>query len=256
VIAQRPSAAWQVKFLYQIWNSLLSWLANLAPAIESAFPGLPEGPIQITLNLEGVMAYQTPEVFAYAGEPSPPTFAVDMPAAAITLRITLAFVKLLHHPLNVGERALLATLVRASMLLAGCDDASDLTCEIVGRAVPNDQARFLHVFQARWPKDLLADSRLPAPRFVQPEDVALSSLGLASLIGLASREREVRGVGACTQFLNKLVEVLWQRIRTTLQEINRNSIVVRAMENLEALDRDRTQWQRTAQAVLAIHQNH
>jgi len=256
VIAQRPSAAWQSKFLYQIWNSLLSWLVNLAPALESAFPGLPEGPIQITLNLEGFEAYQTPEVLAYAGEPSPPTFAVDVHAAAITLRIPLGFVKLLHHPLNVGERALLATLVRASMLLAGCDDASDLTYEIVGRAVPNDQARFLHVFHARWPKDLLSDIRLRAPRFVQPEDLAFSSLGLARLLGLDSIEREVQGVDACTQFLKKLVDVLWQRIRTTLQEINRNSIVVSAMENLETLDRDRNQWKRTAQAVLAVHQNH
>jgi len=70
VIARRPSAVWQAEFLYQIWNSLLSWLVNLAPAIESAFPGLPEGPIQITVNLEGFEAYQTPEVLAYAGEPS------------------------------------------------------------------------------------------------------------------------------------------------------------------------------------------
>jgi hypothetical protein len=96
---------------------------------------------------------------------------------------------------------------------------------------------------------------VPAPRFVPPEDIAFSCLGLAMPPSVATIEREVYGMKPCTTFLNNLVDGLWRRIRANLFEIDRTSIVVRALEKLEALDRDRNQWQRTAQALLATHQN-
>jgi hypothetical protein len=89
------------------------------------------------------------------------------------------------------------------------------------------------------------------------DEGTLGHSGVSSIHGCGPTSYVSEGAPRCANLLwTDLVEALWQRIRTTLQEINLNSIVVRAMENLEALDRDRNQWQRTAQAVLAIHQNH
>lgn len=65
--------------------------------------------------------------------------------------------------------------------------------------------------------------------------------------------RELVGDPACTAALGALVDVLWTDLRDRLREINGPSLVTRAVENSEAIFRDREHWRRTSSALLALY---
>lgn len=85
-------------------------------------------------------------------------------------------------------------------------------------------------------------------------DVVSSSDGAASLPEVRKEEtREVTGRDTCTQALNSLVSAVWERLSDDLREIDCPSLVRLALENQEALFRDREQWRRTARAIMALY---
>lgn len=58
---------------------------------------------------------------------------------------------------------------------------------------------------------------------------------------------------ATTTLLNQAVFRIWERIKSKLEKLDRRSLVVRALLNHEAIDRDRREWQQTAAALRTLH---
>jgi hypothetical protein len=87
------------------------------------------------------------------------------------------------------------------------------------------------------------------------DDAALSAAPGAAFTPDVRNEqtREVNGHETCMQALNALVGVVWERLRDDLREIDGPSLVRLALENQEAIFRDREQWRRTARAVMALY---
>src|SRR5207237_6245535 len=51
--------------------------------------------------------------------------------------------------------------------------------------------------------------------------------------------------------LNEAVDILWLRSRDLLRKLDRTLVVLRCLENIEAIDRDSEQWRISAGALLA-----
>src|SRR5439155_11214541 len=119
----------------------------------------------------------------------------------------------------------------------------------VDRVVVNDDARFFHIAYAQDFRQHIASSDRIKPRFVQDGDFNFAYLGIAQR--LAAQTSDITGLKPCNDFLHNVVDDCWERIRSILQNLNRESVVVRALRNVEAVEQDRHQWERTASAGLA-----
>lgn len=170
----------------------------------------------------------------------------------------------------------------------GGADVSDLARDVVGNAMRGSDTRFMHLFEVASPTDRISAQqrgRTADPRFVFPEDSATWEEGLAwkaldretlLLHPTASTQspapaahslpadsesprsgpqesRVLTGKPTCTNALNALVKVLWQGLRERLTGLNGPLLVTWALENTEAVFRDREHWRRTARALDALY---
>ena len=109
---------------------------------------------------------------------------------------------------------------------------------LTAHIVKDDQSRFFHTVPAENAREMLfAALDRGAPRFVQLEDRAASWLDLAreggwtGPAGAVSKER-------ANELLNDCVTVVWKRLRARLRDLDRHSVVERAVSNEYAISRD------------------
>lgn len=308
------------EFVYQLWESVLSWLDRLIPELASLLssdrPRLEAKVLSVRLRLSDESDWRE---FVRPNVPvaARPTATHNLATSTIIVTVPLGFLGLLMRPTNDGERALLEVVCEAILaslgvsddgesgveLRGGVDEPPAIVREAVDRAMRGVDTRFLHMFQVGSPTDQVAalrPGRKWDPRFIFAEDTSIWEEGLAwsvverdtlrlhrtpapegrnpptqeapseatatagsppSSPGAApsgptmqpDEVRDLSGRATCTQALGALVDVVWGRIRSRLQEINGPSLVTRAIQNCEAIFGDREHWRRTARAVIALY---
>lgn len=92
---------------------------------------------------------------------------------------------------------------------------------------------------------------IPRPRFVQPEDAFWTNWELAYRAGY-SGDRALSQDEGKKLFL-AVVDFIWAQIRARLANLNRASVIERALINHDAIASDRAQWRMTAAALIALH---
>ena len=77
------------------------------------------------------------------------------------------------------------------------------------------------------------------------------TVGLAWELPTKVEPGQTTSVAECRRLLNEAVDALWLRIRDALRRLDRSLVVLRCLENIEAIDRDTEQWRISAGALLA-----
>ena len=204
--------------------------------------------------------------------------AADATDDEIIIHLPVGFQALLNQPANAGERALLEEIALDIVVswseVAPADDASGqehiraAVVDAVAECMGGPDAREMHVWHTTHPLDLIDSSDLGPPRFVQPEDAASWQLGLGARLGVkgdneappdeAAVERPrgsvvVDGAPESVQFLRRLVDLIWDELRSRLQALDRSTLIEMLARNVEAVFKDRVHWRRTARAITALH---
>lgn len=248
----QPSYERHYNIVLEIWKMARNWLVRLAPILEDILPNLPSGPIVIQLCFDELINFDEATLL----QPGPLTEpVVEIRNNIIMIKCPLDYLRAFARPLNIGDRLMVAALVRGAFALigGGTDDVS--LAALVNEVVRSDEARFFHMIPpSNLRETVRAAVQLPQPRLQSPENSTWSRLGLAQEAGWTSSPGRVP-FDKARPLLNLAVDALWQRIRGQLVSLNRSSVIERALLNQDAIEHDRSTWRMTAAALLALHHN-
>ena len=179
--------------------------------------------------------------------------SIDHSNKTIRIRFSDPFFGGFRNPKNIAERTILRTLTMGVLQLAG-ETPDDTTLDtLINEIVPNDDARYLHIFEAIHFRDYIQNYDRPQKLFVDDSDVARSKLGLGWQV--QDRKSGDRFITAeqSVAFLNQVVVTVWERMRTRLHKLNRIDLIEQALRYIEGAEDNKTRWQRTIRAVLSLH---
>ena len=156
-------------------------------------------------------------------------------------------------PGNVGDRLMISALVRSVHLLCTREDVSDAAMtEWIRNVVGSESGRFLKMTPSETPEDVIYDMvALPDSRLPMPEDLAWSRLDLARRAGYRGKPGIVPPSRA-GKVLNASVDVVWDRVRSRLKNLSRESVIQQSLLNYVAARKEHRDWMRSMKAQLAL----
>jgi hypothetical protein len=247
VVAEMHEAAEDL--VHRVWDAARNWMVRLAPHLEADLEDLPDGPFSVELVFPEIGSWTE----AYALESVPPARpAWSIEDGVVRISSPNAVLRGYALPTNTAERWLVAAIALGAAARAAAERDEAWADDLATRIVKSDDARFAHIIPtSNFTQQIQAAIRLPKARLLSDEDLAWARLGLAKDAG-----RETSGVvpGAeVGELLQTAVLHLWERIRARLEGLDRRSVVLKAVLNHEAIDKDRAEWGHTAAALLSIY---
>ena len=121
---------------------------------------------------------------------------------------------------------------------------------IESEIVPNDDARQMHVFQARKYLDFARGGIRGDVLGIDDQDIAALRAGVAFRVESRETGRSsLRSKWQCTELLNALVRDIEDEICADLQQFDRISFVEACIRNHETATFERGRWARTAEGT-------
>ena len=211
---------------------VLGWLVRLVPVLEERNSMLPSGPVAFRVRFPDIETFSQRDS-QVAETPVAPTVAVE--DGEIAIDCVPRYLRCFLSAGNLGDRLMIASLVRGVDLLCGNQAVSDVDMdEWVHNVVGSDSARFLKMTPSQTPEDVIYDvAALPKLRLLMPEDRAWSRMDLARRAGYEAEPGSIPSSRAGA-LLNAAVDEVWQRVRSRLVDLSRESVIERSLLNYVA----------------------
>jgi hypothetical protein len=242
---------------FQRMMMLRTWIRRMAPVLERAIPGLPEGALLWRVKFTGKIGdgERSGERTFLTFDVARATLSSSTSEDGRTLAIvaTPQFEEAIFHPENVAERALVWQSVDGFARLAETALSDEEAHAVVDEIVQGASARQAHGFMVRAFRDHVRASMWTNPIAIDTDDSALLKLGLGWRARSMEEGGDIRGRENCTAYLNSIVRTLEDEVCNDLRQLDRRSVIMFALNNHEAAINDRDSWRRTASAVLALH---
>jgi hypothetical protein len=239
--------------VFQYWNMLCGWIGRAAPILDSAYPGLQPGPISFHVTFEELVGSAPGPMKAKNHAELSELLTVQAEGGSPRVRICIApgYDDGFSQPENVAERVLVGAMVIGAEGAAG--ETADLAkrTRLTQEICPNSEARHIHRFEARSFRDHCRSEKTPV--LIDQMDDATYRVGLGWRVRPRGDNAELSGPTACTSLLNDVVQVVLNDICEILRGLDRRSFVMEVLLNHERAALDRDHWNRTTQAVLALH---
>lgn len=266
-VFETPSRSWWIElertsnlsgtWAYERAKMLKTWLCRMAPVLDAAMPMLPTGPLLLRAKFEGPTGDRKEdgprEFLTLDAAKASIRIEADQGWAVVRLVASPSFEDAIFHPENIAEHALVDQAVRGFAALAGVTLDSREHERLVHLIVRDKSARQSHAFMARRFRDFVRASVPGAPMMIDVDDTALLKLGL----GWRARDRalggNIRGKDESTSYLNAMVRMLEDEVCSDLRKLDRHEVIAFSLGNHERAILDRDNWERTAGAILALH---
>ena len=248
-----PNEKVRLRLVIDIWEMAVNWLARLTPLIEKELRDFPSSPLTYRLCFPSIESFT--DDFALGREPiSSPLISVCK--GEVVISCPPSYLRCFVNPSNCGDRMMITALIRGAQMIWGAEIRDEISVErLVQEVVRSDNARFVHLYPARTPVEAIqAKIPMPEPRFLQLEDYFWSHLGLAWESGWKSKPGTIPKHESL-KILNRAVDAIWKRIKARLLTLERVSVIRRAVQNFETIQKDRSDWHLTAAAQLALRGN-
>ncbi len=244
------------QLVFGIWTALLEWLDRTADLLSQSDHG---GTVvtRVSIYLENPNRWLR-ELSHGSQEMSlkPAIPIVKLRTPEIIVRLPPGFLRLLYQTENDAERALLAAVVSKLLMVIqkATEDESAARAQRYVEEIMHGKsgARMIHLFRSTLLVNSLPNPPSSTPRFIQPEDVSTVRIEL----GWRCVEQKQGGLiikGDDVQtLLHRGVDEIWHLARKRLAKLDRLSVIMLAMNNLEAIHCERQQWRLTARALLAL----
>jgi hypothetical protein len=239
------------------WLMLKTWLPRIIRVIEPLLNSNLDDVVLLKVTFERVPLDGNREPLPSQREIEDACIiTVDVHRCTVSIDMGKAFELGLSHATNVSERALVIAICRGFAQLASVTLSPDELTRIESQIVPNDDARQLHVFQARKYLDFARGSLGGDIVTIDDQDIAALRAGVAFRVESRQTGRSsLRSKRQCTELLNALVRGIEEEICSNLQQFDRTSFVEMCMQNHEVSTFERGRWARTAAANLGLHQD-
>ncbi len=240
---------------YMIWQMALNWLVPVASLLEQRLHLDPRRPIVYLLRFPGIEDF-SPRRDRPDGTESPPMVRIHQ--GRVVIDCTVQYLRAFASDSNVGEKMMVTAMLRGANLLVGSAGLSSAdTVEQVEGVMGSGGAQYFSMTSSRTPEEAIyATVPLPQPRFPSPEDRAWSTIDLARIAGWSGPCGLVPNPSA-QPLMADAVEAVWRRIRNRLVDLDRRSVLQRALLNAAAVQKDRMEWRRFSSAILSMaHDEH
>jgi hypothetical protein len=231
---------------YLLWDATMQWCGRILPLVEEASSALPDGNIEILIEAE---VFSMPNILEIPVSDDLVAVDVNLQQRSITITLRAAFLRGLAEPTNRAEKQLAMAIMEGVSALNGSRLPA---AELLAKIVPNDHARFVHMFMAQTARDELSDLPPGSPWLVTDHDLYIAALGTGAELKFAGRHTLV-GKKEPQEFLHAAVDTLWHRIRYRLRKYDRAALIRTVLGNLESIATDDDVWQRTAAALTSIY---
>ena len=245
-----PDAVRHRNLVHLMWQMALRCLASVTSLLQERLPDESRRCIWYSLRFPDIASF-SPREESSDDRGCPPI--VTCYEGRITIECSLRYLRAYSINSNMGERMMVAALLRGAYLWAGSPMPSATDLEAEAKAVVGgDKARFFDMTPSRTPEeDIYAAVPLPKPRFPSPEDRAWTAIGLAQLAGRHGPSGLLPNASA-EPLMARAVNAMWQRIRKRLLRLDRRSVLQRSLLNAASIQKDRLEWQKFSTAMLAM----
>ncbi|MFJ4154795.1 zinc chelation protein SecC [Pseudomonas sp. NPDC089752] len=237
---------------YDRWKMLGVWIVRAAPILDDALgQALGQGPIVWRCVFE--KPQEASDIKEYGKNDDAVksiTATIHADIRTVQLNIGPDFDKALFNPKNIAERALVQAFVMGVLELAG-EDVS-LRDDLINRIVPNDQARYAHIFKASKFRDHFPDLLDKKVITINNLDEGLSKLNIGWKVRDRAEGGVIEGKVECQAYLNALVTKLEGELCKEVRQFNREHLVSELLMNADTASVSRDRWHRTASAVLSL----
>ena len=243
------------RFLYEIWEGFIGLYDRLVLEVESLYPNAPAGPIEIKLDVNDVI-FEDSIKSQIATRVSDFEVTVQTRQRTAVIKLPPDFLRYFQQSENIGERIVLRSIAKGLIRLhqdTNQDVDKDILEALVNKVISDPGMRVLHAFLTYDPIEQLKAKQNQDPIFVAQEDFAFSQLKLSEGCTPSTTVGKIDSKGECNKFLHKVVDKIWNQIRSQLKQLDRASVIHEALRVHEAIIQDRDHWRRTAQAVQALY---
>ena len=240
---------------YRLWEMGMVWLPRVADVLTS------ETKIDFPSNIYWAIKIESD----FDEQQDPPSekeitsalgflkTSLNDDSGEITTAISKEFFRAFQAEVNVAEREIVRELMK---LLIDFHSLGDVSLEsLVDLVIPNQYARQFHLFAIRSYRDYFhSEISMDVPHIDKIEAASLR-------IGLGWRARErtlpsrIEGVKECTRFLAETVDSLFCELKEDMKQYNRRSLILEFLKAHESAENDRNRWDRTAKAVISLHED-
>lgn len=240
--------------IFKVWDAVQNWLRRAVPVFERRLHKVANKVVQVILNFDDVKQEYTD--FLTKQVPHSQN-AISIEQAEDTIRINFhdSFFRNFHNPQNIAERMLMRAVANGVLQITGEIPCEELLDIFENEIVPNDDARYFHMFEAKRFRDQINYYDHADSLFIDGADEAMSILGLGWLAQNRSNGDRFNTVEESTSFLNKVIEKIWNRVQAKLHALNRVQFIEQALRYIEGVENQRLLWERTIRAVISLHDN-
>ncbi len=238
----------------RLFEAVYHWMERAAPIFEDCIQGNVFQVVMIVLDFNEMHQDQADPVPAHL-LPSLLSVSTDREKSAVRVSFRDPFLGGVRNPKNEAERNIIKTILIGVLRLLDIDSRSDeeLDC-LVQKIVPNEDARYVHTFEAKCFRDYIQSYDFPKGIKVDKADNTISQLEVGCVIKNIWSGDRFTEANESVSFLNKVVDVIWKRIRTRLKTLDRANLIEYAFRNIEGNDIEQTRWDNTIRATLALHE--
>jgi len=248
IISRRsPRSEKDISALFQLFDATSNWLCHIVPVVEKELHFANSLPAKIYINIQPDFDNPELSVISYDNLAGKIISSIDS-QGMIQLILPDYFFTCLNTPDNRAERSLIKAIINGLSLIAGIKNLDNIE-DLIEKIIPNKYFKYLHAFKT-FKYVAYFQSILPKIIFIDKIDHANNLL----MLGLIdNKKRVISGKKDCTEFFNKLMGILCEKISQYLGKIDRKSIVTKLLINLCSVNSERFRWKNTAASMLAIY---
>jgi hypothetical protein len=239
--------------LFQLWECVLQWIDRATDVIAKELSPTPQS-IEIKIDLPDFARWQLKQRRRDDRPVVTPTVEVYPSKSSFTIVLYESFLAEFNQPKNVAERAIVRAVIDDVERLLHATWTGDKRDALVMEIVGSEHARYFHILETKMLEHLSSRSLRAQPLFISDEDLATAQIGLAELVDATRLGTVITGKHECREFLEKVVETLWERIESHLRPFSREAIAIACFEAIDEINRDSEHWKITTRAVLALNE--
>ena len=241
-------------FTYQFWNGFIDLFYRVVVEYESQNSNLQSGPLEVCLDLNEVDMPKVDGALQSAAEIVEPEITVTNVIAIIKLPPNL--LQYFQQPENYGERFVVTCIAKSLLKLhkRGVEDYDDSINEsLTDKVIGDTEVRILHAFASHDRVEHLLQKHSKIPTILAQEDFVFAKLKLSEGCRPTDNVGRIDSRNACNDFLNNVVDKIWNQLRDRLNNLDRISVLQAMFLAHEDIIQDRNRWRRTARAVQALY---
>ncbi len=246
------STSIEEEMVFRNWDAVHNWLGQIARVLDHSLQNSKDGPVLFELDMSHLKSYS--RLSDYPIESRQGTIANYFTHGnVINVVLYQPFLYLLNDPKNTSEAGVIRSMVLGFLDWAALPQIHSTVHRLLTQIIPNENARYIHFFQAQNFREAMRVSIKSDYETIDKSDRSLLWVGLGNFS--SSRERRIDGREQCTKYLNSLVDHIYMMLKTDLKRFGRKDLLNTILSNIEAIDAERGQWNRTMKAVVSLRKD-